>query len=227
MAEPFIEICRLAIESPASEIAVRLQSSQILSVKEKIVRLLKQDPVRWHALDIVAGLNIETACIGAGFVRNLVWDHLHGLPSDCRSHDIAVLWFDRERATPEADLELEQTLRERDAGFDWSVKNQARMHIRNRDEPYFDVGHAMSFWPETATAIAARRHGDDCELIAPFGLDDLTNMVLRPTSEANHKVTAVETRLREENWQTRWPRVTVIARSLSGSAEGDPGSSPG
>ena len=176
---------------------------------EFIIDLLKGDPVRWHALGLVARLNIETACIGAGFVRNMVWDDLHGLESDCRDGDIDVLWFDAERGSPQVDLEIEQSLKRLDPSFDWSVKNQARMHVRNSDRPYTDVADAMTFWPETATAIAAKRIQNECELIAPFGLDDLQNMVLRPTSEEKHKRQAFQNRIRTKNWLDRWPSVRV------------------
>lgn len=178
-------------------------------MRDFIIDLLKRDPIRWHALGLVQRLNIETACIGAGFVRNLVWDELHGLESDCRDGDIDVLWFDAQRVSPQADLEIEQKLNRLDLSFDWSVKNQARMHIRNNDCPYTDVADAMTFWPETATAIAARRIGSECELIAPFGFDDLQNMVLRPTSKEKHKREAFQNRIRTKDWINRWPSVRI------------------
>lgn len=174
-----------------------------------VVNLLKKDPVRWHALGLLERLNIETACIGAGFVRNLVWDNLHGLQSNCRDGDLDVLWFDAERNSPQNDLEIEQKLKRLDASFNWSVKNQARMHIRNNDRPYTDVADAMRFWPETATAIAARRMGNDCELIAPFGFEDLQKMILRPTSQERHKLDAFRNRVRKKRWAERWPHVSV------------------
>lgn len=41
---------------------------------------------------------------------------------------------------------------------------------------------AMRYWPETATAVAARRGGrDELEIASPLGLDDLFNLLLRPT----------------------------------------------
>ena len=176
---------------------------------ELIVDLLKRDPVRWYALGLVERLNVDTACIGAGFVRNLIWDHFHGVQTDCREGDIDVLWFNRETVSPQADRALERTLNRLDPSFDWSVKNQARMHLRNQDRPYDDVADAMRFWPETATAIAAKRRGNDCDLIAPFGFDDLQNMILRPTSKAQHKIAAFQERVEKKGWVGRWPRVSI------------------
>lgn len=174
-----------------------------------IISLIKQDPIRWHALDVLAQSNLHSAWIGAGFVRNLVWDHFHGQKSDCRTTDLDVLWFDIDNTLPEIDMELEEHLRTLDPSFNWSVKNQARMHIRNHDTPYIDVIDAMRHWPETATAIATQRQMNSCHLIAPFGYDDISGMVLRPTSRLPHKLTAFRDRIESKQWQTRWPKLTI------------------
>jgi hypothetical protein len=89
----------------------------------------------------------------------------------------------------------------------WSVKNQARMHIRNGDLPYASATDAMRCWPETATAVAVRRDGfDGCEIAAPFGLDDLLNLILRPSPRFSREKRGVyEDRLRTKGWTTAWP----------------------
>ncbi len=45
---------------------------------DKIVELVKQDPIRIEALNCVSELGLPQCYIAAGFVRNLVWDSLHG-----------------------------------------------------------------------------------------------------------------------------------------------------
>ena len=181
---------------------------------DQIVDLIKADQARWHALSVVESLDIATACIGAGFVRNLVWDHLHGRTSDCRQFDLDVLWFDFDRSDPKIDLELEHRLSDLDPSFDWSVKNQARMHGRNGDAPYESVSDAMRYWPETATAIAAQRSADTCRIIAPFGLSDLHNMILRPTSSGSHKLRAFEDRLVNKDWRSMWPNIHIERKTV-------------
>lgn len=69
-----------------------------------------------------------------------------------------------------------------DPTIDWSVKNQVRMHTRNCDAPYGSGAGALWFWPETATAVAVRLYDERAlEIAAPFGLDDLFGLILRPT----------------------------------------------
>ena len=173
----------------------------------QIDAIIRGDPIRWHLLGLVRSMALPDCWIGAGFVRNAVWDYLHGRPPSPPSGDVDVLWFDPERTDPSEDSKLEAALRLLDASIDWSVKNQARMHARNNDAPYASTTDAMRFWPETPTAVAVRRSPkDDCEVAAPFGLDDLFALILRPTPAfSHHKRHIYEKRLRTKGWQATWP----------------------
>lgn len=178
-----------------------------MSADSRIRSILRADPLRWHVLDVVRSLNLQDGWIGAGFVRNAVWDHLHQRPPSPLTGDVDVIWHDPGRINPAEDRKQEAALRTAEPSISWSVKNQARMHTRNGDDPYVSATEAMRCWPETATAVAVRRHGfDACEIAAPFGLDDLLNLVLRPTPRfCREKRDIYEGRLRTKNWIVRWP----------------------
>src|SRR3546814_6473900 len=102
-----------------------------------------------EALAAVAALNLPDCWIGAGFVRDAVWDHLHGRSPSFPTADVDVIWFASEGADEQADRDLEQRLRHRWPQFLWSVKNQARMHRRNGDAPYGSATDAMKHWPRS------------------------------------------------------------------------------
>lgn len=126
-------------------------------------------------------LALPDAWIGAGFVRNAVWDALHGRPATAPQSDIDVIWFDTTRCSPQQDDALEAQLEAACPGPQWSVRNQARMHLRNGDAPYASATDALRYWPETATAVAVRVTAEDhIEVAAPFGLQDLWQGLLRP-----------------------------------------------
>lgn len=173
----------------------------------RLCSILRADPVRWHLLGVVAALNLPDCWIGAGFVRNAVWDHLHQRPFAPPSGDVDVIWHDRTCPEAEEDHKIEVHLRAMEPSIDWSVKNQARMHLRNGDAPYASAVDAMCFWPETATAVAARRIGaDTCEIAAPEGLDDLFTLILRPTALFQTKRRAIyEDRINTKGWLENWP----------------------
>jgi len=146
--------------------------------------LLLSDPSERQILETVAALDLPDCWIGAGFVRDTVWDHLHGYDVIEPNGDVDVIWHTVTSSGSETDRNFEQQLSATMPGLLWSVKNQARMHLRNNDAPYVSAAEAMRHWPETATAVAARLDNfGDVEINAPFGLEDLFALVLRATPE--------------------------------------------
>lgn len=177
----------------------------------QIETMLRNDPLRWHLLGIVAELELPDCWIAAGFVRNAVWDSLHDHTQSPLLSDVDVIWFDRSDADQVRDREIEEKLRSAEPSIDWSVKNQARMHARNGDIPYKSATDSMRYWPETATAVAARRvRSDRCEIAHPLGLDDLFRLVLRPTKQfVAQKRSIFEERVRAKAWLRNWPMLTI------------------
>jgi len=169
--------------------------------------LLMNDPARMAALRAVRSLGLPDCWIGAGFVRDAVWDHLHSYPRRLPTGDVDVVWFDDTGPAVAVDREIETDLRRRAPRFDWSVKNQARMHVHNGDAPYKSVADAMRHWPETATAIGARLADDGrIDLNAPLGLEDLFSMRLIPTDAfATRKKSVFDKRVFEKGWLERYP----------------------
>ncbi|AXK56996.1 nucleotidyltransferase family protein [Pseudomonas protegens] len=173
----------------------------------RVGAIIAADPLRWQLLQQVQALGLDDCWIGAGFVRNAVWDHLHGRACSPLDSDVDVIWFDRQRCSAELDRQLEEQLRASHPGVDWSVKNQARMHLKNGDRPYLSSADAMTYWPETATAVAVRLGAEGaCEVCAPLGLDDLLRLLIRPTTGfVESKRPVFLERLRSKNWQGKWP----------------------
>lgn len=179
-----------------------------------LARLMLADPWRMSVLRQVSALRLPDCWVGAGFVRAAVWDHLHGRPpAPLTEGDIDVIWFDPLEATPAMDTAIEQRLKASNPSpLAWSVKNQAGMHLRNGDRPYHSATDAMSFWPETATAVAVRLNGNALEIAAPFGLDDLFALVLRPgPAFRDAKRPSFDARVRGKRWRERWPNLIVAA----------------
>ena len=178
-----------------------------------LTRLIRADAERMRLLALVRALDLPDCWIGAGFVRNAVWDHLHGRAPRVPDGDIDIIWFDPLRTGPATDEGIEHALRALDAAIDWSVKNQARMHAGNGDQRYASAEDAMRYWPETATAVAVRLDaGGLLEIAAPFGLDDLFAGVIRPTPGFVERKRAVfDARWQAKRWLVRWPRLRLQA----------------
>lgn len=175
--------------------------------------ILSRDHERSRVLGLVHALNAPDCWIGAGFVRNAVWDHLHGRPPSSPTGDVDVIWFDPNRSDPTEDAALHDRLTAMDPTVLWSVKNQSRMHVRNGDRPYTSAVDALRFWPETATSVAVRQTEQGCiEVAAPFGLQDLFGLIVRPgPCFADTKRDVVLDRTRTKQWLRIWPGLRLMA----------------
>ena len=68
----------------------------------------------------------------------------------------------------------------------------------------------MRYWPETATAVAVRAtEAGAIEIAAPFGLDDLFALIVRPTPYFIRagKREIYRERLCRKHWLMAWPRL--------------------
>lgn len=174
--------------------------------------ILCADPKRMRILRLVRGLGLPDCWVAAGFVRSAIWDRQHKRTHSPLPPDIDVIWFDETLDDPAIDTGFETHLLRLDSSLEWSVKNQARMHVRNNDQPYASAADAVMAWPETATAVAVRLGMDDViEVAAPLGLDDLFNLVVRPTArfEIEKKQIYLDG-VRCENWFATWPNLSIV-----------------
>lgn len=85
------------------------------------------------------------------------------------------------------------------------------MHQRNGDAPYRSTEDALRFWPETATAVAVRLTDNHrIETIAPYGLEDLFELRLRPTPRFESEKRAIFLqRVAEKRWLERYPLLHI------------------
>jgi len=179
--------------------------------RRRLVALIAADRQAMEILRAVRALHLQDWAIGAGFARNRVWDDLSGYRRPTSFADIDVLYHDPSDIRPEAETGLEARLHAtmRDVP-PWSVKNQARMHLRNGDPPYGSTENALRFWLETPTCVGVRLEFDDAlTVLAPHGLEDLFSLVVRPTPSGRRQIEAYRRRMTEKNWTARWPRLRI------------------
>ena len=179
-----------------------------MNFEQQVIAWVEGDDLRMEGLRIAASLGLNDWCLAAGFVRNLVWDKLHGYSPATPLNDIDLIYFDASQDNAETDLAVEKTLRLK-SSLPWSVKNQARMHTRNGDKPYLSTSHAMSHWVELETAVGAKfSHSGGVELIAPFGIEPLfsNTITINPTRP---KPKDFKYRLESKRWLELWPKLSV------------------
>ncbi|MDN6856284.1 nucleotidyltransferase family protein [Pseudomonas sp. CAN2814] len=177
--------------------------------ESELLALIAAQPQRMQLLRAVRDHGPADAWIAAGCVRNAVWDALHDYSEPTPLSDIDVLYFSADSLEPEVDYTWERRLLAACPDQPWSVRNQARMHLRNADSPYRDCGDAMCHWPEVCTAVALRLRGNELELLAPLGLLDIWELRVRPTEHFRAKPHLYRERLAAKNWPARWPKLRI------------------
>ncbi|WP_314585204.1 nucleotidyltransferase family protein [Paenibacillus terrigena] len=178
--------------------------------EQQLTQWISQDQDMIDVLRLVRALKMNEGAIAAGFIRNYVWDRLHGFGTRTPLNDVDVIYYDASSKSEERDRRFEKELMKQMPQYQWSVKNQARMHLRNHHASYHSIADAMLRWPETATAVAVRINDQDrIEIVAPHGLDDLFQLLVRrgPYFE---DVDYFLQRVESKNWRYLWPKLEVI-----------------
>jgi len=174
----------------------------------RIIQLIERDELRLEALNCVQKLNLPQCYLAAGFVRNLVWDHLHHHSVATPLNDVDVIYFKLDESTPDKFKEYELKLNESMPELNWQVRNQAAMHIRNGDRPYKSSLDAMSYWPEKETAVATRKlKSGNLECIAAFGFVSLFNLQITYNPKRQYDI--FKGRVKSKGWLEQWPNLTI------------------
>ncbi len=185
-------------------------------LNEQLEQIIRQDDRLMRVLRAAHILDLPDWYIGAGVIRNTVWDYLHGWPGRSPVRDVDLAYFDNEDLSEVPEMQATARLCEIVPDVEWDVVNQARVHLWHEEyfghaiPPYQSSEEAISSWPETATCIAVRLLPDDSLLIyAPYGLTDLFDMVLRrnPTKVTKEQY---QQRYMEKRIKEKWPRATII-----------------
>jgi len=175
----------------------------------KIIQLVERDKLRVAALECIQDLDLPECYLAAGFVRNLVWDHLHQKSIATPLNDMDVVYYDADEFGDQVYLKYEAELNLRMPYVKWQVRNQAKMHIRNGDKAYHSTLDAMSFWPEKETAVAIRKtENNSYECISAFGFKSL--FALQVTFNPKRKREVFEQRIKSKGWLIQWPMLRVV-----------------
>jgi hypothetical protein len=184
------------------------------ALEHALTDMVRTSPALMQALVAVRTLGLVDWCIGAGAVRSLVWDRLHGFQTPTPLSDIDVVYFDA-AADPARDAELEGRLRRLLPGLRWEVSNQAHIHhwfrraLGQRVAALVSLEDGVATWPEYATCVGVRLNGDGTlAVIAPHGLDDLFALRVRH-NDVRAGAEVYRQRVLGKRFAERWPRLSI------------------
>lgn len=177
--------------------------------------IIESDSWMMDVLRAAQELDLPDWWIGAGFLRNKVWDTLEG-KSSAPTRDVDLVYFCEVDTAPETDWSYDEDLKKRYPFAEWEVRNQARMHYVNKSRPFISTADGISYWVETATCVAVRLRSDSLEYIFCYGTDDLFNLIARPIPffQSHERIDTFYNRIKTKQWQEKWPHLQIVTKSL-------------
>lgn len=178
--------------------------------------IIRSDPDLMRLLMKFRELRLPQWRLVAGCLYQTVWNVLTGRPRGTGIHDYDVIYFE----AGDLSWEAEDTVIRRVALATLGcvglveVRNQARVHLWFERrfgvpyEPLASADEALQRYASVVHAVGVRLEADDrLDIAAPFGLEDLFAMLIRPNrvieNAASHTRKAVRAK-------AIWPEVTVI-----------------
>ncbi len=128
--------------------------------------------------------------------------------------DYDLVYFDKNLSKKSEEIEQKRIKRKfSHLPIDIDVVNEARVHLWFEEDfgkrivPFKSCEDAINSWPTTATAVGINSFGKDTNVYAPYGLNDLFGMVVRPNKPFVIKWVYEK---KVEKWIKKWPELTVI-----------------
>ncbi len=185
----------------------------MINEEKEIICLIKEDRWMMQLLKDAKSLNLPDWWICAGFVRSKIWDTVHNKCVRTSLPDIDVIYYNPDNTKELEEKKYENQLKSLRPNTPWSVKNQARMHLVNKMNPYTSSTDAISKFPETATALGVKLDEfDNVLLTAPWGTHDVLHLIVKPTPyfvETEERFQIFQDRVCKKNWISIWSRILL------------------
>lgn len=197
------------------EIAVIAPLADDAPRRADLVEIVASDPLIAATLIRARDLALPDWLVVSGAVYQTVWNRLTGRPSGHGLKDIDLVWFDPDDLSFEAE---DRTIARVAAIFaDWPVpveaRNQARVHLwfeRRFGAPYAPLSssaEALGRYASICHAVGLRMKADGrIDVYAPFGLDDVFALRIRPNRVLDNAATHAAKAAR---MAALWPELTV------------------
>ena len=187
-------------------------------LEAKLADMVRASPGLMHVLATLRTLDLPDWRVFSGAVYQAVWNARTGRAPDYGVKDYDVGYFDPDVSWDAEDVVIKRVAAAFEPPFRdlVEVRNQARVHLwfeGKFGEPYealMCTDEAPSRFVASAFAVGVRLEPDDrISIAAPFGLEDVFGMVLRPNP--NRPLAKGWARV-VESARVRWPELTVIER---------------
>lgn len=183
---------------------------------DELTAIVRAEPGLMRVLTTLREIGLPDWRVFSGAVYQAVWNARTGRAAGYGVRDYDIGYFDPDTSWDAEDMVIKRVA----AAFDEplramvEVRNQARVHLwfeQKFGEPYAplaDTDAAPARFVAPAFAVGVRLEDDDTiSIVAPFGLDDVFDMVIRPNPDRPLAKGWART---IENARGRWPELTVV-----------------
>lgn len=181
-----------------------------IAILEKII--LKNKKLK-ELLTRLSNSDLKNYYVAAGCINQTIFNYYHDYELDYGINDFDIVYYDDDLSYEKED-EVIKYIKEltKDMNIDLDIKNEARVHLWYEEkygqkiEPYTSLEDAISSWGTTITCIGVRLEKDKLVVFAPYGLNDLFDMNVRPIKK---QFTQEQYLLKTKKWQSKWPQLKV------------------
>ncbi|MBL0967648.1 MAG: nucleotidyltransferase family protein [Brevundimonas sp.] len=184
-------------------------------LEARLAGIVRANPDLMHVLTTVRGLGLNDWRVFSGAVYQAVWNEVTGRPAGYGIKDYDLGYFDPDTSWDAEDVVIKRVAAAFEPPFRdiVEVRNQARVHLWFWDrfgEPYealTGTDEALGRFVAPAFSVGVRLEDDDSiSIAAPFGLEDMFAMVLRPNP---HRPLAKGWDKVVASASARWPELRV------------------
>jgi len=184
---------------------------------QRFEAIIRADPDLMHLLERLCALGLGQWRLVAGCLYQTVWNHLTGRPRGTGIKDYDLAYYDATDLSWEAEDAVIRRVTSATKGCVGPVetRNQARVHLWFPDRfgcaypRLASADDALRYYASVVHAVGIRLEDDGrMDIAAPFGLDDVFDMVIRPNRALPNGVSYAAKAARAK---TIWPEVRVIA----------------
>jgi uncharacterized protein len=187
-----------------------------IALFEQLERIVRDDEHLMYLLRAVRGTNLPQWRVVAGCIYQTVWNRLTGRPAGTGIRDYDLIYFDRADLSTEAEAAIQHRIGAAAPALPAPVeaRNQARVHLWFPSHfgfpypPLSSADEALTRYASISHAVGIRLTNDDrLDVFAPFGLEDIFAMVVRPNPVLPNQPTHTRKAARAKQL---WPELTIV-----------------
>lgn len=187
------------------------------SLQEQLIileKILNKNIKLMELLKILENDGLENYYVTAGCINQTIFNYYHGYDISYGIKDYDIVYFDKDITYKKEDIIIKRLNNKlKELNIETDIKNEARVHIWYYEKygikrvPYTSVEDAISRFGATITCIGIKLEKGKLIVYAPYGLNDLFTMTIRPVKKEFNKESYDE---RATRWMSKWSKLTKV-----------------